>query len=94
VLHRGPERLALRRQINGVNERMVALKQQLDVQHDANVALADEITATVNTARAAGVDPKNVRAVYDEIDRLKAEIEQIEKERVAGQPNPPLGVDM
>ncbi len=94
VLHRGPERLALRRRINDLHDMVYALQGKIENDRDAAADLKQEIDDAVKAARASGVDDSQIRAVYSEIDRLQSQIQALEQERTKSQPNPPLGVEM
>jgi hypothetical protein len=74
-LHTGPERLAVRRGIRALEERVSFLRRRVDEERELVSTVRDEIHELSDEYESRGLEPASLKKIYAEIDELEKDLE-------------------
>jgi len=91
LLHQGPERLALRREITDYETRIAAVRKELGSEATARADVQKQIDALLAEYRNQGIDPADLKVVYNEIEKLQSDVDAARAKSTAPPEPAPVG---
>jgi len=91
LLHQAPERLALRRDINGVRDDVRDVAGRLHAGKDERTRIENDLARVQEEYRSRGIEPAALKRINDDITELQREIDAA---KAASSPSEPAGTGL